>query len=232
MKIAVCYSGLFRTYTGWLENHKEMLPTADFYFSTWKTEEDKVSKLHPNISMSYFDQPIVAYNTYQQEDFSKIYGSHLQNKGSEKPRHYTSTLQHLGHYLISHNIPKKYDIIIRMRYDTILGKHNWIELVDECYNTKKSVGVGNTSQKEDNDDNIHNKPYKKFTEANSLRPYMLDFINIHLSCNIKNAVKMNEEENLWPTNAGWYQLLSKDFNGHQNYVGGIQLARYANQNIL
>ena len=209
-----------------------MLPAADFYFSTWKPEEGKVSKLHPNIDMLYFDQPIVAYNTYQQEDFSKIYGSHLQHKGSEKPRHYTSTLQHPGHYLISQSKPKKYDIIIRMRYDTILGKHNWIDLVDECYSTKKSIGVGNTSQKQDNDNEIHNNLYKKFNELDSAKPYMLDFINIHLACNINNAIRMNDTKMLWPTNAGWYQLLSKDFSGHQNYVGGIQLARYANKHIL
>lgn len=220
MKIAVCYSGLFRTYDGFLENHKSRLPTADYYFSTWSSEKDKT--VGSGLDVMLFDPPSVDYNLYQ-GSFAEQYGDSHQHKSSERKRLYTGTMQHLGHYLVATSISEDYDMVIRMRYDTFLGQHDWLSLVEHAFKNNIAIGVGNANGSDDADHLMMDRP--PTIHGNSSK-FMLDFMNIHKRNNIANALALNEEKRLWPTNAGWYQLLSQNYSGHENYRGGIQLKRY------
>lgn len=221
MKIAVCYSGLFRTFDGFLENHKAALPEADYYFSTWTSEKEKTNG--SNLDVRLFDAPEVDYNLYQ-GSFALEYGADHQNKSSERKRLYTATMQHLGHYLVTDSISKDYDMVIRMRYDTVIGKHDWLSLITRAYKNNIAIGVGNANGGDDNNGTMtRNVP----TIHGNSNKFMLDFMNIHKRNNIADAVAMNNNMSLWPTNAGWYQLLSMNYGGHENYRGGIQLQRYA-----
>ena len=219
MKIAIVYSGLYRTFDGWLDNHKSVLPSGDYYFTTWESERSKVDI----DDMVYNSPPKITYNLYQGE-FAKKYGKDIQNKDFEKPRLYTACLQHAGHYLALKNIKEDYDIVIRMRYDTFLGNHSlkFLELCNFCNNTGVSIGIGNTS----NSDDKNEKMYQIVPSQYSTKEFMLDFMNIHKYKNIENVLQLIEDKEMFPTNAGWWQILSKRGWGHKNYRGGIQLARH------
>lgn len=219
MKIAVCYSGQYRTFDGWQENHQQNLPDADYYYSTWITEKD-----HVDIdNMIYFDEPVVDYNLYE-GSFAEKYGKHIKNKPDEEKRLYTAAHQHIAHWYVLQELKEKYDVVIRMRYDTFLGPHKQ-RLLDMCNYVNasgKAIGVGNTSLRDDLNTNIHMYP---FEEYQSNKDFMLDFMTIHKPENIANVMELNEKKGLWPTNSGWWLILSEPGYGHKNYRCGIQLAR-------
>lgn len=221
MKIAVCYSGLYRTHTGWLENHKENLPDADYYFSTWKSEESKVDI--EDMNMIYFDDPQKTYNCYKVKEFGDTYGWHLKDKTDEQSRLFTGYFQHLAHWNVLQELKEKYDVVIRMRYDTYLGSHKdcFTELCQISKATKKSIGVGNSGRNDDSNKLMH---FMKPTPAGAVKQRLLDFMTIHNQDDCLNVKELVDEEKMWPTNAGWWQILGS--NGYLNYRGGIQLKRY------
>ena len=220
MKIAVCYSGQYRTFDGWQENHIDNLPEADYYYSTWSTEKDLVDI----DNMIYFDEPVVDYNLYE-GSFAKKYGSHIKDKPDEKKRQFTAAHQHIAHWYILQELKKDYDVVIRMRYDTYLGPHKkqLIKLCDHTNITGQAIGIGNSSAVDDLNKNIHLSPFVEYISTNS--ESMLDFMTIHKPKNIANVMELNEKKGLWPTNSGWWLILSKPGYGHKNYRFGIQLAR-------
>lgn len=220
MKIAVCYSGQYRAFDGWQENHRDCLPEADYYYSTWKSEKRFVDVG----DMIYFDEPVVDYNLYS-GSFAKKYGEHIQYKEAEKKRLYTAAHQHIAHWNILKTLDDKYDVVIRMRYDMVLGSHKkqLLELCEHSHNTGQAIGVGNTNSTDDADKKIHLKPFTEYRSNGS--EFMLDFMTIHKPKNIANVDELHAKKELWPTNTGWWLLLSAPGYGHKNYRCGIQLAR-------
>lgn len=221
MKIAVCYSGLYRTNKGWQGNHKNNIPDeADVYYSTWSSEKSIVDIKE----MIYFDDPVPTYNCYQVPEFMNTYGAHLQNKQSEIKRLKTGYFQHLAHWKILETLPHDYDVVVRMRYDTMLGmgKKELYRLCQTCYTTGKSIGIGNTNSADDRNKMIHMMPLMPFVAP---KPFLLDFMSIHKPESVANVQELVNNEQMWPTNAGWFQMLGE--NGYLNYRGGIQLWRYA-----
>lgn len=227
MKIAICYSGEFRTYEGWQENHIANLPSGDFYYSTWVKEKSKVDI----DNIIYFEPPKIEYNLYEGL-FALKYGAHLKNKSTEKRRNFTGSYQHIGHWLILNSLEKEYDIIIRMRYDTFLGDHkkDLYALCEECYNTSYAIGIGNTCKTDDDNRMIYTQKFTPFQHSGQSH-YMLDFLNIHKQKNISDVMSLLKNKMLFPTNAGWWQILSESFSGHRNYKGGITLARLMDKKI-
>lgn len=221
MKVAYLYSGLYRTWSGREKNHRLNLPEGDFYYSTWDSERSKVTR----DNMMFFPDPIKTYNCYEVKEFGDTYGWHLKDKGSEKPRNYTGYFQHLAHWYILNSLKEEYDVVVRMRYDTILGmgKEKFAEMLNLCYNSGNSIGLGNTNGQDDANKTMHyNVP--QATPLRGKNPYMLDFANIHKPEVCKNVKELVDAEQMWPTNAGWYQIMGH--NGYMNFKGGIQLKRY------
>lgn len=225
MKIAICYSGQYRTFDGWQKNHFDNLPDGDRYYSTWTTEKDFVE----TDDMIYFDEPIVDYNLYD-GSFAKEFGAYIQEKPDEKKRLYTAAHQHFAHWNILQKLNDSYDVVIRMRYDTFLGQHkkalyNLCKLVND---TGIAIGVGNAGAKDDSNKEIH---MMSFTEHKSNNKTILDFMTIHKPKNIANLIELHKKKQMWPTNSGWWLILSKPGFGHKNYRGGIQLARLLDKEI-
>lgn len=219
MKIAILYSGLYRVYSNWQQNHQDNLPAGDVYYSTWESERKKVEI----DDMIYFKDPKKTYNCYAVQEFGDKYGHHLKTKTGEKSRHYTGYFQHLAHWNVLQSLNKQYDVIIRMRYDTVLGPHkdSLYQLCELCYQSGNPIGIGNSNSKDDYNKTIHEMPHTVFNSSND---YLLDFMTIHKQNNVENVEHLVKEEKMWPTNAGWWQMLGK--NGYLNYRGGIQLQRY------
>ena len=223
MKIAVCYSGQIREFDHW-KTHKEHLPAADYYYSTWEDQRHSVPVELRN-SMKYYPNPPETYNCYQVESFQRIHGRDLdKRKPSETERKYTAYFQHLAHWNVVRDLPEGYDIVIRMRYDTIIGcsPSSYMKLCQRVIDRGICIGIGNVSAKCDNDKRKHLKPPKGFPKVNG-RDFILDFMNIHRPENILNVQELVDREEMWPTNAGWFQILGHV--GYENYNGGIQLSR-------
>jgi len=218
MKIAILYSGLYRKWDGWMQNHLSNLPKGDIYLSTWESERPKVDVDR----MRYFPDPKPTYNCYQVPEFMEVHGEHLQHKGSEIPRLKTGYFQHLAHWLLLDSIKKNYDIIIRMRYDTFLGNTDKLmELCEQCNRDGASIGIGNTNRKDDENKLMAFQPLLPFRAS---KPFLLDFMTIHKPEACLNVCSLVEQERMMPTNAGWHQILG--MNGFRNYRGAIQLKRY------
>jgi hypothetical protein len=224
MKIAVCYSGQIREFDHW-KTHKEYLPDADYYYSTWEDQRELVPDELKN-SMKYYPNPPETYNCYQVESFQKIHGRDLDVRyTSEAKRKYTAYFQHLAHWNIVKDLKEGYDIVIRMRYDTILGcdKSEYLELCKRVEKYGVSIGVGNFSGACDNNKNKHREKPERWFPENPNKEKILDFMNIHKFTNFKNVQDLVDREEMWPTNAGWLQVLGQS--GYENYHGGIQLSR-------
>jgi hypothetical protein len=112
-----------------------------------------------------------------------------------------------------------------MRYDTFLGmsKEDVLELCSVCNKTGKSIGIGNISQADDNNKIIHFMNPQSTPTRNG-KHYLLDFMTIHKPEVVNNVRQLVDQQQMWPTNAGWWQMLGQ--HGYLNYRGGIQLRRY------
>ena len=227
MKIAILYSGQFRAWYGWLDNHQKYLPKGDYFFASWDYEKERILKYEPKIEdqMIYYQQPEIKYNLYLGE-FAKKYGEEVGKRPFEAHRLYTASLQHAAHYLIcTDSRIDGYDIVIRMRYDTVLGNHTMqlTELCEYVMDTGKAVGIGNSKYADDKNQKmtLHMRDF-----AHDDPDLLFDFMNIHKRENIDNVLQLIEEEKMFPTCTGWWQILSKPYKGHRNIKGGIQLTRH------
>lgn len=222
MKIAVCYSGQYRPWDGWKENHQELfgkIGKPSVYYSTWQYEKSRIPK---GMNMRYFDEPSINYNPYKVKQFVNLFGNHIGDKPDEKKRIETSTLQHLAHESVVNSIDKsKYDLIIRMRYDTIVdSSHDWMKLVRNSFFKQMTYGFGNTSRTHDENKVIHKVPPTLVNVPNRI----LDFMIIHPIESLTDVSFLSRLNTLMPTNAGWWQSFGQK--NYENYFGGIQLKRY------
>lgn len=228
MKIAVCYSGLLRTWNGWYKNHTSALRhlegKVDFHYSCWKTNRDLTD--FP-VNVVQFEQPKTEYNCYESGSFKNIYGDTVGKKETEQFRLYTGNLQQLAHYTLLQSLKEEYDVIIRLRYDIIMNPElDLLPLIQECFKTGKAIGIGNLQKADDLNPDMY-KMVPCLVKGNEpFKVRMADFINIHKFHNIEDVFKLHEEKQLWPTNPGWYQILSKPGYGHRTYLGGVSLVRH------
>lgn len=131
MKIAICYSGNFRTFNECVENHAQIFNSLseniDVYFSTWSTI-NYVDTL--NDPIHFRRQEKLSENTEINEAFVKKYIPQNWNLVKCKIDEYSN-------FIFSHNLqyqyfkikdcfslinnPNEYDIIIRMRTDVKLN---------------------------------------------------------------------------------------------------------------
>jgi hypothetical protein len=227
MKIVVCYSGLYRQFSGWEKNHEIITNFADnVIYSTWDGYEiPKDSSIRNNVVL--FKEPIITYNPFHIPEFILQYPTiakaHKNNPGWNK-----LTKQILAHQMVSDFIlPTNYDITIRMRYDSWIGQtHNWKKIINQVYETQQVISFGGWSGEMDKIPNICNSiiPANNISKLNNA---LCDFMNIHPSYKMNGTMKLHKTEKLFPSNQGWYQVLSSPYkDGHINYGGGVMLTRY------
>jgi hypothetical protein len=218
MKIAICYSGQYRPFNGWKENHKNNLPSGDYYYSTWNYEKEKVTNIE---NMIYFEPPLIDWNLYKTDKFLKKHGII-----SDEIRSYTACLQHLGHWFILNQLQKEYDIIIRMRYDSVLGNHKnkFEEFCEMSYKNNLAIGIGGLTRKDNSNKSFHIIEPIEFDKEVE---YILDYMIIHKQKNIANVDDLYKTKSIFPSQFGWHQILSQPagFN-HKNYKFGVQLSKF------
>ena len=224
MKVAICYSGVYREFKGWRKNHEAITQHADaVFYSTWEGHP-----LPPVSECITFIEPTVNYNPVLIKEFIEKYPDlskrHVNDRGV-----YRWTKQILGHQSIVEHLPSNFDVIIRMRYDTWLGNHDWLNFILQSYQTRRVIGFGNWSSTMDNTQNICDKiiiPSKEI-ETTRLMRTLTDFMIIHPAGKMKGAYELHKDKKLFCANKGWYQVLVEPYKDHAtNYGGGVMLTRH------
>ena len=229
MKVAVCYSGLYREFIGWQENHKFITDHADaVFYSTWNERPEP-----PVQDCMFFDEPVIDYNPFLLPAFIDKFPEFIDK--FSKPNSFwdslaaRSTKQIIAHDLIVTALPSEFDLVIRMRYDTWLGNHNWQRYLQQSYDANSVVSFGNVNSTMDNNNNMCNESINEVTKLcgpDLLKSRLTDFMNIHSPYKIKGACELHQQKQLFPSNSGWYQVLVEPYKeAHVNYAGGIMLSR-------
>jgi len=225
MKVAVCYSGLYRHFKGWVNNHKKITDFADsVYYSTWEG-----APTEPPFDHVKFPEPVVDYDPYSvplvQERWPRIYNAY---QGS--PRGKWLTKQIIAHQLICDHIADKgYDVIVRLRYDIWLGNHDWKSMIEKVYNENIVISFGGWSGQFDTQPNVCEQLVEPSRKNGGLKMEgrILDFANIHPANKMKGTMDLHNNKQLCCATMGFTQVLGDPYPEQPiNYGGGVMLTRY------
>lgn len=244
MKIAVCISGICRgNVSKNIKLMKHHFP-FDYFYATWKGMENDVKNYSFSDEVYYFDEPKMHYHPMMDTVTNlkipkywtlrkKMLNGSLKNL-SKKTFHHTKQI--LIHNYLLREIPEDYDMIIRMRYDTLLSKKvNFETLLSESYNQKTAIGFG-TRKSRHKDFNLMKEVPKIYPEFNPKKDvsqdwgwYLMDPLIFHRRdmFNHELVEKLHKEKKLLPAEYGWYQILSEPYgDSHRSFYGGCQIERY------
>lgn len=232
MKVAVCYSGLYRHYDGWKENHEVLTQHADVVvYSTWDGENGE-PRPRPDPCHVVYPEPDMHYNPFQTEEIRTKYPDFYRN-------HYNNiqwpwiTKQILAHQAVCDDLDDDIDIVVRMRYDVTLGqKHDWLSFIKDSYENDRLVAFGSWSGGMDKDTTICDQLIPTTPETNTkVVESAPDFLHIHPRHKLRkrHAFELHEAKLLRPATRGFYQVLCEPWPNPENrkmYGGGVGLTRY------
>lgn len=227
MKVAVVYSGLYRHFVGWKANHRLITDLADsVYYSTWKG-----GPRLPVSNVVEFDEPTVDYCPYSLDIVRKRW-PRIYNAYRGSPRGKWLTKQIIAHQLICDHIADKgYDVIVRLRYDLWVGKHDWKSMIEEVYKTNCVYSFGGWSGDFDTQPEVCEQLVEatKANGAGKMEGRLLDFAHIHPAHKMKGAVDLHNEKKLCAATMGFTQVLQDPYpEKTYSYGGGVMLTRYRN----
>lgn len=225
MKVAVLYSGQIRgeSYKDNIWYMKTMLPDADFFFTTWKGDDEYQWIDH------YFDEPHVNYNCeryihehsieqlrkakekygYVPEDdeefktakHRRVLRYDFRKQGRDR------TKQHLAHALAFEKYceGKDYDVVIRIRYDLRFEnfKKTDIEhMIDLCYSENKPVTIGYMGDYPEGQIN----EVKAFSDGKGA---IGDVVVCHKAdmFDPKHVYNLSNQKELASAEGGWWQII-------------------------
>ena len=131
MKVAALYSGLFRWYEGWEENHKKITAFCnEVHYITWRGKPAPRDKICVR-----FPEPAVKYAPMHVPEVTKRWPRMQEHLGN--PSQMWLTKQIVAHQCACNLInADDYDVVIRMRYDVWLGNHDWKSFIDKVAKEK------------------------------------------------------------------------------------------------
>lgn len=239
MKVAICISGICR---GQAKRNVDLarlhFPTAEFFFSTWEGQPKlpfENAFYHPEPKMHY--HPVVDLVDDNCKAPKWLAYKHILCKEKavyERTSHQSKQI--LGHALLLQEVPKEYDMIMRMRYDTVLSKSvDFTPLLERSYKENLAIGFGTRDRR--------HKDLNSFAEVPQIYPtkdsppgtshdwgwYLMDPLIMHprKMFDIELVFRLHEEKKLYPSERGWYQILSAPFgDNHVSMYGGVQIEKY------
>lgn len=232
MKVAVCVSGLPRSSIREdvrpnIERLEENFPDADFYFSTWLSQREYISKYFPDKTVAFFPEPKVDYHPFVDVDvdfhevtpkLEKTINQAKQNKVFRETSSH-QTKQILAHAYAVDYITSDYDIIIRARWDTWTAKNakkhfNNFAKIAAAMNC--AVGFGTLKEHW----GMFNQPFNISDNEGYHHNFLFDQLIIHPKkiFNTYNVRKLHKEKLLLAAEFGWWQVLSKN-NNHISISG-------------
>jgi hypothetical protein len=141
------------------------------------------------------------------------------------------------------SLPKKYDVIIRARFDTFTYNHaNFEKYINDVYQNKTAIGFANLHEdrpKFNVDREINSTDPMQNDGAvsphNVLQRHLFDSLIIHHEdcIDTEYIFRLFEEQKLCPSEFGWYQVLSQPYNDNHRCVSGWANAdKHVNDNFL
>lgn len=240
LKIAVCFSGQLRgPYIENIYRFKKILPDADFFFSTWHNQpvesfinivhQEPRSHYHPNktaflnaikvlkrvrkneikeneLPQRLINSVIPPLDQLEKECTTTI-GSRIKSRNHMK--------QHIAHAMIVRDLvdQKKYDIIVRVRYDTFCRAELKCLIKDYCdivYDKCAPMGFHSFNNSFSVEESIKSpiKLQNLFTTA------LHDFVIIHRAdmFDWARTLHMFKTKQLGAAEHGWWQILCEPYN--------------------
>lgn len=226
MKVAVCVSGQQRASTKFSRaQHDESMKKAfrdfdvDYYYHTWNN-----SVMYKYDNMLIQPEPILDYHPVY--DTKADAGSSMAKRrtlSTEQTKLFHASKQILAHNALVKTLKKKYDLIVRCRWDLYFSdKVDYSEFMKLAID-KGPVGMGypkydqqflhNPILQERSQDNIR---WWKMISPDNLIIHRADIWNTSL------VDQLHAEKNLLPAEWGWYQILCGPFgDNHYTYKGGV-----------
>lgn len=245
MKIAVCYSGICR---GKVERNinlvKHHFPKADLFFSTWEGKEEDITKNLPKEYVErvhYHKEPKPDYHCVRDVDGIKANKFNIIRdkikKGQYDEAYIERTLHHtkqiLAHYFLMMTVPDDYDMIIRIRYDTLLSKQvDFQSYLNKAYDEKFAIGFGVRKSRHKTLDKFLEIPRtypRDFKESQDWAYYLMDPMIFHHRSiwNNERVMMLYNNHMLAAAEYGWYQCLSEPYgDNHLCVYGGAQIEKY------
>jgi hypothetical protein len=244
LKVAVCVSGLIEGNYVKRNNVvlKEKFPYADFYYATWKTEEKNFKTFLPDDECFFFDEPEINYHPYA-TDWKQWKNPHILNyqKWAFADENLNissrSTKQILIHALLFDKIKKKYDVIIRTRFDAFALKDdlvNFNHFVNETFEKNIVCGFSSSIRSISELDKLRELEVKNKNKR-ILQYSVGDILIIHPSSaiDVKTVMKLHETKQLRGAELGWWQILCDKSNyEHKVFAGWIGPDKHLNKVFL
>ena len=210
----MCFSGLPRgNYKENIAKFKMIFPDHDFFFSTWRGYEVEGE------NYTIYEEPKADYLKVPDRKV-KPYGKKSLNQGYK---------QIIGHSLqLLFDVPKKYDMIVRCRYDSILNeKYDWSHFIKKSYDTNTVFGFSSESWLRENEKGVDAKLWAKGVDAKLwvdskfwdspaeyTGKYDYDRLNDQLifhkreHFSVEKVFELFQKEMLQPCEHGWLQAFS------------------------
>lgn len=213
MRIAVAFSGLIRgNYEKNIALFKQKLPTAHFWFTTWKNQQ-KENYIH-----RYYDEPIIDYKPATELEYPHTY---TRFKSGAAHNWHDRSKQILAHCMTVDDFCKNYDVVVRARYDCRICDYlNLYEFCEMSYNENKSIGFFTP----------RNMPVPSsltgVTSGDRYYQHHVDHLIIHKKSLLRTdiAYQLHENKKLLVAEYGWWQVLSEPHgDNHLAFRGGVKL---------
>lgn len=244
MKTAICISGIPR---GDTIKNVEIAKThfdADVFYSTYFGQQQHIKKYTDTYYLH--DEPEIPYHpladipddiltpTYKIWTLRRSLEKDLQLR--ERMRHQSKQI--FAHDMLLRSIPSKYDMIIRMRYDTRLSTIADLKsLLVRSYENNIAIGFGVRTSRHKSLDVLAKIPEIWPDKDSPSHPelsndwggYIMDPLIFHPR-NLWSSDRLNDlhaKKSLMASEMGYYQMLSQPYgDSHECYYGGAQIEKY------
>ena len=232
MKVAVCVSGIPRS--GRLErditkNLKSVvcaLPQADVFIGTWDAYYSKAKDLFGlNKNIWSFEEPVINYHPYIDIPETLVKTDKLKkmikqsHDSAELRKHYShQTKQIIAHGLMVNQLFPRYDVIIRVRFDTFVYKGaDFNPYITECFETGTTFGFAWASAIGD-----FNKDRRLPKDSQYSERFLFDQLIIHRMDRFDPSLvfDLSKRHLLLPAEFGWWQVMSEPYNNTHVCVCG------------
>tara|TARA_B100000902_G_C27124751_1_gene820513 strand:+ start:69 stop:764 length:696 start_codon:yes stop_codon:yes gene_type:complete len=231
MKLALCIHGLYRPNIYPIPKHLiinliKTFSTADVYYHTWSNKIESIPIEYIG-KLENCTEPKINYHPIVD---SKTDCKHAKWENYKKQKLLFDKMQHaskqiLGYADLISKINKKYDVIIRARWDTQISTDiDFGPYLKEAL--EHPIGFMTRPTRRHNLNELIE--VDKTNEADDWFCYLADVLIFHSPKHFdpKYVHKLHKEENLWPCEWGWWQVMSEPYGDiHNCYHGGAVIAR-------
>ena len=244
MDIAVCFSGIARGQVDRNVEHAQRafsrFGSVDFFFATWKEHENDISRKYNAVT---YPEPEIHYDAWTECVVDNPHHKYKQYKDArlkgveayyQNPTLKNSLKQILAHAYQVEDLPQKYDMIVRLRWDVITSPtYDFRKYMNQSY--EKNIAIGFAIRGErwislnscKDIDHVYCTVDTAWEYSRDWCYWINDNMIFHPRkiWDSKKAWKLFKEKRLWPAEYGWYQLLS-NMDDHHCVYGGAAIERF------